>query len=193
MEPSEADARRVPGPRRPGRIAGYSAVMGVYAAGAAGAALAVRRRGGPQRLPGWSDLAMIGLASHKLSRLITKEVIATPLRAPFTEVTGRGGPAELQERPTGEGWRRSVGELVSCPFCAGVWIASAMTAGAFLAPAATRAASTAFGAVAVADFLQLAYAVAQRHAEGPPAAEQATTRQAASGGSAAAHVGRAAA
>lgn len=156
---------RVPGPRRRGRIIGYATVMGVYSAGVTGATLAVRRRGVPERLPGWSELALVGLATHKLSRLVTKEVVTTPLRAPFTEVTGRGGPAEVNERPVGDGWRHSLGELLSCPFCAGVWIATGLTAGTFLAPVATRAVTTTFGAVAVSDFLQLGYAAAQQHAE----------------------------
>jgi hypothetical protein len=155
----------LPGPRRRGRVARYAGVMAVYSAGVAGATVAVRRRGVPERLPGWSDLALVGLATHKLSRLLTKEVVTTPLRAPFTEVTGRGGPAEVNERPIGDGWRHSLGELLSCPFCAGVWIATGLTAGTFLAPVATRAVTTTFGAVAVSDFLQVAYTFGHQHAE----------------------------
>jgi hypothetical protein len=54
-----------------------------------------------------------------------------------------------------------VGELVTCPFCMSVWVASTLTAGQLLWPRATRTATrTAMGTLAApagADALQLAY------------------------------------
>jgi hypothetical protein len=58
-----------------------------------------------------------------------------------------------------------VGELVSCPFCVGVWIATGLSAGLVFAPRLTRLVATAASAVAAADFLHLAYDVAKRAAE----------------------------
>ena len=49
------------------------------------------------------DLALIGTASHKLSRLVAKKKITAFVRAPFTELDGRGGPAELEEHARGRG------------------------------------------------------------------------------------------
>jgi hypothetical protein len=161
----EADGHEhLPGPRRPHRIRGYATVMGVYSVAVAGAGAYLWRRR-PVPVPGWSEVALIGLATHKLSRLITKEVVTTPIRAPFTEMTGHGGPAEVNERAVGEGWKHSLGELLSCPFCAGVWIATGLTIGTMAAPVTTRAVLTGAGAVAVADFLHIGYTIAGQAAE----------------------------
>ena len=48
-----------------------------------------------------SDLVLIGTASYKLSRLIAKKKVTAFVRAPFTELEGKGGPAELEEKPRG--------------------------------------------------------------------------------------------
>jgi hypothetical protein len=40
--------------------------------------------------------------------------------------------------PEGEGVRRAIGELFSCPICAGTWIASALVYGLEIAPRPTR-------------------------------------------------------
>src|ERR1043165_2886478 len=70
------------------------------------------------------DIVLFALATQKLSRVITKDKVTTAFRAPFTEVEGKGGAGELEERPKGRGLRRAVGELLTCPFCIGTWIAS---------------------------------------------------------------------
>lgn len=162
----EGVSDRVPGPRRPGRQRGYAVTMVVYGSLLAGLVAVGRARRGRVEVPGPVDVVVTGLATHKLARILTKEVVTTPVRAPFTELEGSGGPAELRERPTGEGWRRSVGELVSCPFCAGVWIATGLTATTVLAPRLGRCLSAGLASVAVADWLHLGHAVAQRRAEG---------------------------
>ena len=66
-----------------------------------------RRRSGPaatcrERVEA-QDLALIGTASYKLSRLIAKKKVTAFVRAPFTELEGKGGPAELEEKPRGSG------------------------------------------------------------------------------------------
>src|SRR6266568_6180594 len=50
-------------------------------------------------------------------RLITKDPVTSPLRAPFTVFEGQEGQAELKEEVRGHGARKAVGELVTCPFC----------------------------------------------------------------------------
>ncbi len=107
------------------------------------------------------DLMLFALATQKLSRLITKERVTTALRAPFTEVEGKGGAGELEERPRGRGLRRAVGELLTCPFCLGTWIASGFIYGSLFSPSITRAVGSIFAVSGVADFLQQLYVKAQ--------------------------------
>ena len=75
------------------------------------------------------DLVLIGAASHKLSRLVAKKKITSFVRAPFTELQGKGGPAELEEKARGHGLRRAVGELLICPYCLGLWASGALPRG----------------------------------------------------------------
>jgi hypothetical protein len=140
-------------------------VMGVYG-GLVGALAALARATGrrpPDRISA-TDVAMLGVATHKLSRLLTKDAVTSPLRAPFTRYAEPAGEAELNEQPRGTGTRHAVGELVSCPFCAGVWIATGLSAGLVFAPRLTRLVAAAASAVAVSDFMHLEYDVAKRAA-----------------------------
>jgi hypothetical protein len=149
------------GEERP--LGSFLALMGTYGAMTGAGALLVRRRrnGLPDGLaPG--DLALLAVATHKLARLIAKDTVTSPLRAPFTTFQGKSGEAELAESVEGTGIRKAVGELVTCPFCMGQWVATALTYGFILAPKPTRWACTMFTALTASDFLQLAYAAAQQ-------------------------------
>jgi uncharacterized protein DUF1360 len=148
-------------------MSGYVGALGVYGAvvAALGALMKVTRRRLPERVPP-GDVVLIGVATHKISRILTKDAVTSPLRAPFAKYEKPTGSAELAETVTAESPRRhAVGELLTCPFCMGVWVATGLTAGLVLAPRATRLAATTFTAVAASDFLQMAYATAKKAAE----------------------------
>lgn len=141
--------------RRP--LGGYLASLVSYAALVGAATLVGRRRG--VRLPDRSspgDVVLLAVATHKASRLLTKAAVTSVVRAPFTRFEGPAGHAEVNESPR-HGSRHAVGELVTCPFCSGVWVAGALTAARVLAPRATGLVTSALTAVAVSDWLHLAY------------------------------------
>jgi hypothetical protein len=152
-----------PGGDRP--LGGYAALMGVYGAAVAVGAAAVRRRN--RALPDVRpfDIALIGVATHKLARRMSKDSVTSPLRAPFTRYEGAAGPAELQEEVRGQGLRKAIGELISCPFCISQWVATGFVFGLLSAPRATRWAASVFASLALADFLQFGYAWAEQRAE----------------------------
>jgi hypothetical protein len=161
------------GPHAPERVRGYQAVAAVYASGVAAAGLLVARRRPATSVPpamtrpqAWSDIALVGLSTYKLSRLLTKQKVTSPLRAPFTEYAGPGGPGEVNVKPVGSGWRRSIGELVSCPFCLNVWVATAGSFGLHLAPRATRFVLGTFAAVGMSDLLHFVHVDLEHRAEG---------------------------
>ncbi|WAL64123.1 DUF1360 domain-containing protein [Amycolatopsis cynarae] len=149
-------------------LGGYLVVMAIYgllvALAATAAALTGRRL--PRRVP-VQDLAILALGTHKLSRTVSKDAVTSPLRAPFTRYRDTGGPAEVMEevrKPSG--LRHSIGELLTCPFCLDLWVVTAFTTGLVFAPRVTRLVAGTFASLAGADFLQLAYARAQKAAEG---------------------------
>jgi hypothetical protein len=144
-------------------LRGYVAVMSAYTAGAALVAGIARLTGRrlPERIPG-NDLVLMAVATHKISRLITRDAVTSPLRAPVTRFAAAPGEAEVIEVPRGSGARHALGELLTCPFCAAVWVAGGLAAGLVLAPRATRFGMGVAGAVAGADFLHLGYDAAKR-------------------------------
>jgi hypothetical protein len=148
-------------------LGGYVIVMAVFAAlvaGAAGLAAATGRRL-PNGFAPW-DLLLITAGTHKLSRTLSKDAVTSPLRAPFTQYSGTGGPAEVMEEVnTSSALRHSIGELVTCPFCLDMWIATGFAFGYVFAPRVTRLVAGTFTALTGADFLHLAYARSQQAAE----------------------------
>jgi uncharacterized protein DUF1360 len=127
------------------------------------AALVVAKRQGrelPERVPA-GQLLLVATASHKVSRVLSKDKVTSPLRAPFTELEGGGGPAELEERSRGTGVRKAIGDLLICPFCLGLWVIAGFSIGLLFAPRATRFVASLFAALAISDFLQIAYKAAE--------------------------------
>lgn len=146
------------------RLKGYSEVMVAYSAMFAVSLVLAERHGGDRgpvtvgdAAKAWSDVALVGVATFKLSRLLAKQTVTMPLRAPFTDDGGPAGTGERAARPKGSGLRRSVGELLSCPFCMDVWVATAATMGLRVAPRMTRPVLHTFAAVGVADVLHFLY------------------------------------
>jgi hypothetical protein len=132
----------------------YARIMAVYggAVATAVAAAALTGRRPPERV-GVMDVALMAACTHKVARLIAKDPVTSPLRAPFTRYEGTSGPSELRESP-----RNAIGELLGCPFCIAQWVATGYAAGMVFAPRLTRLAGAMMTAVAAADWLQLAYA-----------------------------------
>jgi len=139
-------------------LGGYLAAMGLYAS-AVGTLAAVTRLTKRQVPNGLAvrDVLLCAVATHKLSRLISKDPVTSPLRAPFTVYDGQVGPAELKEEVRGKGAQKTVGELITCPFCTDMWVATAMLAGYIYLPRTTRLAVDVLAVLAGADILQFGY------------------------------------
>jgi hypothetical protein len=154
-------------PRERPPFAAYATFAIVFHAAMAGAVAAAKRSGRdlPEHVEP-CDIVLIGTASHKLSRLISKKKVTAFVRAPFTELEGRAGPAELEERPRGSGLRRAMGELLVCPYCLGLWASGAFHAGLLFAPRATRFSASVLTAMSISDFLQIAYRAAEERGLG---------------------------
>ncbi|MGH3011337.1 MAG: DUF1360 domain-containing protein [Gaiellaceae bacterium] len=90
------------------------------------------------------DLVALGLASAKLGTIVAEDRVTVFLRRPFAE-----GPAAVQ--PAGEGIRRALGELVTCPHCVALWAAGALAVSQLARPRETRLVARVFAALAIAD------------------------------------------
>jgi hypothetical protein len=143
-------------------LGAYAAAIAIFNGLFAGALLLFRRSGGklPERL-GLADVVTIGVASHKVGRLIAKDKVTSPLRAPFTKFEGEGGPSEFDESSRGTGARKAVGEMLVCPYCLGLWVVAGFSVGLLFAPRLTRFIASVFAALTISDFLQIAYKAAE--------------------------------
>ena len=142
-------------------LAEYAALLGFYVASVAvltGAAIEQKRF--PKRFS-LLDLALLGTATHKLSRIIAKDRITGILRAPFVSYIRSAGAGEVEEEPRGRGMQRGIGQLISCPYCMAPWCATALAFGLVFAPRVTRFFAGILASVAASDFLQRAYLAAK--------------------------------
>jgi hypothetical protein len=105
----------------------------------------------------------MALAAQKLSRLITKDRVASFMRSPFPRYAGEAGRSEVSAKPRGEGLQRAIGEPLVCPYCVGQWVAAGLIGVYIIDPDATRFAAGMFAVLGAADlFQQLWLAVEKR-------------------------------
>jgi hypothetical protein len=162
-EPEQQGATRGPfSGYAPGRGFPLGAYAGFVAAYKLGLTAFLGYFESKRRLPArltLGDGILLGLATHKLSRIAARDWVTSPLRAPFTRYQGPAPGGEVDEVPRGTGLRRAVGELISCPFCMGPWIAGGLMVGLVARPRITRVIMGIFAAVTTSDFLHRAYAL----------------------------------
>ena len=153
---------RFPGyAEHPVPLSPYASILGLYNLAFFLFLVYVKQTGKqiPERIA-WSDIILLGTATFKLSRIISKDIVTTPLRAPFTQFVEYSGQGEVKEEPRGEGPQRAAAELISCPFCLGAWIAALFAYGLVLSPPTTRLVATVLTTLCLSDFLQFGYAAA---------------------------------
>lgn len=137
-------------------LRGYVTLMAAYGAVVGGLALVLRRRRIVPEL-GLGDLALLAVATHKLSRVVTKDAITSPLRAPFVRYVEPAGAGEVNEQVRVGGAAHALGELLMCPLCCDVWVATAFVAGYSLVPRATRLAASVFAIGAASNVLHFGW------------------------------------
>ncbi len=141
---------------------GAYAVLVLAFVGGFGSMLVQASRNGklPRRI-GARDIALLGVATHRLTRLFTRERVTAIVRFPFTRLEGTAGAGEVSEHARGHGLQRAVGSLMTCQFCAAPWTAAGLTAGLLKRPRETRVIASVLAMIAISDFLHQAYAKAR--------------------------------
>jgi hypothetical protein len=117
----------------------------------------------PERIEA-RDIVIFGAATHKLSWILAREPITSPIRAPFTELEEVESPTKADETPRGTGLRRTVGELLTCHFCLGMWVSAFFSYAFVLFPAATRLVGAMFAVLTVSDHLHQGYKALMKRA-----------------------------
>ncbi|MGW0908596.1 DUF1360 domain-containing protein [Streptomyces sp. NPDC002853] len=149
------------------QLRGHAGAVVAFAAYTAawGAVVARRKTDLPDRHEPL-DILLTATAVFRLSRLLSKGTVTSPLRALFTRYESATGPAEVSESPRGGIRRSTVGELVTCPFCLSVWVTTTLTGAHLLWPGATRTVTGGLTTLAISDTLQLGYdCLLQKNAE----------------------------
>ncbi len=140
------------------RLYSYATLMGVFNLLFAVFLLIAKGSGRdlPERVD-TKDITLLGIATHKLSMIGSNDAVTSPLRAPFTEFQEKESPKKVEEQPRGKGLRRSVGELLTCQFCLGLWVASFFTYGLVLVPRVSRLIATVLTVLTLSDYLHQTY------------------------------------
>jgi len=129
--------------------------MGTFVSGVAAAGLLAKALGRDPREQRPIDLVLLGLATFKAARTVSRDEVTSFLREPFVEGRAKEGDEEPVE--TGD-LRQAIGELVTCSRCIGTWIAGGLAATQIIAPRFGRLLTWTLATAGVNDVLQAGFA-----------------------------------
>ena len=111
------------------------------------------------------DLVVLGAATFKAARTISRDDVASFIREPFVE--GEAGHGTEHAVETGD-LRQAIGELVTCSRCIGTWVAGGLATTQILAPRFGRILTWTLAAAGLNDWLQAGFAALTKNANQPP-------------------------
>jgi hypothetical protein len=135
-------------------MAAYAGIMGTFVGGLALAGALARMLDRDASDHTALDLAVLGLATFKAARTISRDEVTSFIRDPFVEGRAHEGGEEPLE--TGD-LRQAIGELVTCSRCIGTWVAGGLAATQILAPRFGRVLTWSLAAAGTNDWLQAGF------------------------------------
>lgn len=141
--------------------AAYAGIMGTFVGGLVAAGAIARLLDRDPREHTTLDLAVLGLATFKAARTISRDEVTSFLREPFVEGAAHEGDEEPVE--TGD-LRQAIGELVTCSRCVGTWVAAGLGSAQMIAPRFGRILTWSLAAGGANDWLQAGFAALTRKA-----------------------------
>lgn len=138
-------------------LVSFAVLAAIYAGALTGFLWRAREEGRLPRNIRWDDILLLGVASHKLSRIVTRAKVTAFLRAPFTRFRETSGQGTVSEEARGEGLQKAIGQLLTCPYCAGAWTSAALTVGLVFNPPVTRWICGLLSVDVVTDLVHMAY------------------------------------
>jgi hypothetical protein len=133
----------------------YAAIMGTFVAGLGAAGALARALDLDPRDSTTLDLAVLGVATFKAARTITRDPVTSFIREPVVEGDARDGSMDPVE--TGD-FRQALGELVTCSRCIGTWVAAGLASTQIVAPRFGRLLTWTLATAGVNDWLQAGFA-----------------------------------
>lgn len=134
--------------------AAYAGIMSAFVGGLAAAGGIAKLLDRDAREQSTLDLAVLGLATFKAARTVSRDEVTSFLREPFVEGDARAG--DEQPVKTGD-VRQAIGELVTCSRCIGTWIAGGLAATQIIAPRFGRLLSWTLATAGANDVLQAGF------------------------------------
>jgi hypothetical protein len=140
----------------------YAGIVGVFAAGLAGAGGLARALDRNPACQTPLDLVVLALASFKGARTLARDEVTSFLRQPFVRGEAHSGD---DEEPVEGGFHQAIGELVTCSRCVGTWAAAGLATTQILAPRFGRLLTWSLAAAGANDFLQAGFAALRSKAD----------------------------
>jgi hypothetical protein len=133
----------------------YAGIMSAFVGGLAVAGGLAKLLGRDPREHSALDLTVLGLATFKASRTISRDEVTSFMRDPFVE----GKAKEGAEAPVESGdLRQAIGELVTCSRCIGTWVAGGLAGTQIIAPQFGRLLTWTLATAGANDVLQAGFA-----------------------------------
>jgi hypothetical protein len=133
----------------------YATIMGAFVAGLAATGVLGRLLGRDPREHSALDFFTLSLATYKAARTLARDEVTSFVREPFVQGDAHDG----SEEPAGDGFRRAVGELVTCTRCVGTWTAAGLGATQVLSPRFGRILTWTLSAAGANDFVQAGFSL----------------------------------
>ncbi|HEX4678031.1 MAG TPA: DUF1360 domain-containing protein [Gaiellaceae bacterium] len=140
-------------PRRP--YGAYAGITGTFVGGLAIAGALAHLLDRDPREHDALDLIVLGAATFKAARTLTRDDVTSFIREPFVE--GEAGHGDERAVETGD-LRQALGELVTCSRCIGTWVAGGLATTEILAPRFGRVLTWTLAAAGLNDWLQAGFA-----------------------------------
>jgi hypothetical protein len=135
--------------------AAYAGIMATFAGGLAAAGGLAKLLGRDAREHSSLDFAVLGLATFKAARTISRDEVTSFVREPFVVGHAKEGAEDPVE--TGD-LRQAIGELVTCSRCIGTWVAAALAGTQIVAPQFGRLITWTLATAGANDVLQAGFA-----------------------------------
>jgi hypothetical protein len=129
----------------------YATIVGTFLAGLGAVSGIAAARDRPHQDVSVMELALLGLATFKASRVVARDKVTSFVREPLVE--GHAYDGEDEEPVRSGGMQQALGELVTCTRCIGTWIGAGLATTQILAPRTGRLLTSVLAAGALNDFM----------------------------------------